>query len=851
MRNAFFLICGLGLQATVSAATANAVVTKAVVNARGGSERKTMAEAKEERALNVRAEAILPNERRIDFRPKTFFATDPPQAACSQNPLQFFSVYLGMEPEELGNALGTLLAKLAKELGISLPLSASPLPEAPPPPTSGLLKTEEEVPEDGLRRVFADLAETLNRLGSKSMAELADEAAAEKPGPGVAAQLRPLEKALARAQTTVSTFATAVGAVKAVNEAKSAADNAGNNGLGKDEDEGWLFGVLKQLVPNDSKDSSPSKSTTSAAPGPDYLRSLRSMVKLMKADDPVNLSRDLPELLVAFMTAKPAANFLGDLLAQGPRLTFDPSMATPFISLRSLMKNMGQAACDGIARSSYTDFDPRWATCGLVSLFSLALACAKSSPTCNLALNPLEQMDLHKCAAPVVGRRLALTADSRTLPDGEELDYLATVTDDLGQQVSVLKAEGHVYLKDWYASAKWAAYSHSEASCENKVSVFEELIPGFKRVREFWSFTEGTPGLAGMPTVVLSQPVPTESKAGKKADSQCLYHLTFRGTITNWEWLTNFSAHQYSHLLRSWNDMENGAGEGKTVLLHHGFLAYMLPFLDQFRNYVSESDEFAACLDSGELVFHLTGHSQGGGLATLVSVLLADEYPQATVELVAFAPARSLGIDAYRFLRKYVNARSIVNELDLIPNLPCTNERMDKDPAELPSCAFPELGKEVCDLHYPFVDNSRKGLYRCDSRIGAVLQGEGIDEAFAPHPHTYLISRKWLGNFKFDLPPTPGSPTPTKYDSALIFDEDRLLDIFVGDIMQGEIKLELHTPSTINVGANHICAYACFATANFCFPDKPEYTRGCYCDQGIAGPIQDYPDQPPEGSDNY
>lgn len=274
-----------------------------------------------------------------------------------------------------------------------------------------------------------------------------------------------------------------------------------------------------------------------------------------------------------------------------------------------------------------------------------------------------------------------------------------------------------------------------------------------------------------IPQIILSQ------KEGASA-GECEFHFVTRGTMTNYEWMLNFSAQQVA-LPESPVGVTGHLG-------YHQLTAAYLPFLTTWLE-TNRFQENGPC-EIAKSKFHITGHSLGGGLAAMTALKLAERYHPhgATLSAVLFAPAHSLNPAAVERLASMVNVRTVLAELDLIPAFPCHNEH---------------------------------GLPRCNARDCQGISGEGQDERYGAHINPILVRHHPL------CPPVAILSQLTKeHLGSYAFGDVKAADVFNSKpLLEFEIMpkqtLKLKMASPMQFAANHYCSYSCFLTAEFCHTD--------------------------------
>lgn len=210
----------------------------------------------------------------------------------------------------------------------------------------------------------------------------------------------------------------------------------------------------------------------------------------------------------------------------------------------------------------------------------------------------------------------------------------------------------------------------------------------------------GSNGLqsAAVPATVPQLSVAQKRRAAGEDEDACEFLLTLRGTSVAPEWTTNFSASQTALA-----DTPDGC------LAHTGYNTLSAAVMPQLTQWL-ETNRFSnnQC-QINKTTFHLTGHSLGGGMSEIMALKLALRYQPlgAVLDMVSFAASHALNEAATKELTRTVNTRSLLVELDIIPELPCVNKH---------------------------------GLPRCDHRICAGLGGTGRTEPFAAHPNTVPVS---------------------------------------------------------------------------------------------------------------
>lgn len=244
----------------------------------------------------------------------------------------------------------------------------------------------------------------------------------------------------------------------------------------------------------------------------------------------------------------------------------------------------------------------------------------------------------------------------------------------------------------------------------------------------------------------------------RNVGEQCEMVLVLRGTATDYEWMKDFTTGL------------SPLPHDSSLLVHSGFLELLAPIWPVIEGRIVGVYEMYGCGTEDGVRPHLmvTGHSLGGGMATVAALGLGLVFEgRVDLDLVTFAPARALNEDAAAKLEELVNVRTWVVELDAVPNLPCANQH---------------------------------GLPRCDSRRNYGNFGEGRD-SYADHVNTISIGYEILETLNPKFAESTWGSIGVKLNPLSV------------DLSQ------LKIPGPLQFNANHICAYACYLSANYCVAD--------------------------------
>lgn len=163
------------------------------------------------------------------------------------------------------------------------------------------------------------------------------------------------------------------------------------------------------------------------------------------------------------------------------------------------------------------------------------------------------------------------------------------------------------------------------------------------------------------PVIFISRPtseLPTVGD-GLKEKKACQFLFVVRGTSTSFEWRQDLEF----GLTRLIDNLETFTGFSRLIKSVQGSLQR---YLDKI---------FESECDITQSQIHVTGHSLGGGVAAVLSTWLAYHYDNAIglVNFVGFAAPNTLGIAAYNFFSKKVNARVLRFQYDPIASAPCAS----------------------------------------------------------------------------------------------------------------------------------------------------------------------------------
>eukprot|EP00921_Rhytidocystis_pertsovi_P005520 GHVQ01009507.1.p1 GENE.GHVQ01009507.1~~GHVQ01009507.1.p1 ORF type:complete len:723 (-),score=172.58 GHVQ01009507.1:732-2900(-) len=261
-----------------------------------------------------------------------------------------------------------------------------------------------------------------------------------------------------------------------------------------------------------------------------------------------------------------------------------------------------------------------------------------------------------------------------------------------------------------------------------------------------------------------------------------------------------------------------GAIEWGGGRVHRGISKFIPPLLSKIRGFLKEHPQYDRIV--------ITGHSLGGGVATLLGYQLANPPPSAVgafrgrVDVVSFATPGKLGDDVFTLqLSKTVNLRAVRFELDMFVTVPCKElDKCNKYQAIVPTTDTVRRtvghSNTNTSVNSNNIFNSRSSSttnsssVRSSSNTNNSASGRGRESDLIPWRYAAIPGIVQFGIADLPVeslwrapPSSPSSSPPSSPTQTLT-------------------PPPAPTPVSLSIWENHDCSYTCWLATTFAPHDR-------------------------------
>lgn len=215
--------------------------------------------------------------------------------------------------------------------------------------------------------------------------------------------------------------------------------------------------------------------------------------------------------------------------------------------------------------------------------------------------------------------------------------------------------------------------------------------------------------------------------------------------------------------------------------------------------------------DPGKSTVWFAGHSLGGGMSNMQSLLFAQKwksaYPTMKVNMMGLASPRVFTEKTRALHADLVNSRNFRFEYDIIANVPCTNT----------------------------------GVLKCDPKFWPLsLNGEGYDPKSAePNGLVVLEGKRDFQDVAKDLQ---------------AFNDQRFISLPTYELIAAVLNTDtwyLNFPISLQIAAAHTCSYHCYISSNFCASQRKDQIECVRMPKESSNPDVECSNKPPAFGDLY